>query len=383
MVVLTGFASTLFNGLLFLLVLSIVVVVHELGHFWVARWCGVKVEAFSLGFGPEIFAWTDRLGTRWRWALVPLGGYVRFAGDMNAASVADSGALAAMSEDERRSTLQAKSVGQRAAIVAAGPIANFLLSITVLTALYAVVGRTELAPMVGEFTSDSAAAQSGLQVGDRILEIDGSRVTSFMDILPLVVTRAGEHLKITVQRSDKVLDFDVVPRFEQKETDLGIERSGRLGIKPDRSPQNAYHVDLNVGQAFLWSLETNRMIVTQTLSFFGRLLTGHEYIDQISGVARMANAVAESASFGFADLVARLALISASIGLLNLFPIPVLDGGHLVFFAFEALRGRPLPEKVQDFGFRVGITLVLALMLVANGNDLIHYGGRFLSGWVR
>eukprot|EP01037_Dinobryon_pediforme_P019840 gene19840-20333_t len=143
---------------------------------------------------------------------------------------------------------------------------------------------------------------SGLQVGDRILEIDGSRVTSFMDILPLVVTRAGEHLKITVQRSDKVLDFDVVPRFEQKETDLGIERSGRLGIKPDRSPQNAYHVDLNVGQAFLWSLETNRMIVTQTLSFFGRLLTGREYIDQISGVARMANAVAESASFGFADL---------------------------------------------------------------------------------
>jgi len=389
MVLLSGAVSFVLYGMLYLLVLGIVVVVHEYGHFIVGRWCGVKIEAFSLGFGPELVGWVDRRGTRWRVALIPLGGYVRFAGDANAASVPDANALAGMAPEERAGTLQSKSVAQRAAIVAAGPAANFILSIVILTALFAVVGKQDLAPIVGGFglnatdAAASAARAAGIQVGDRIEAIDGEKINNFYQILPLVSTRAGEHVKVTVDRAGKTLDFDVVPKLLQRETELGVERRGLLGITPDSSPANTHHDNLDVPQAFVQSLTTNWQIVTQTLQFFGRLLTGHEYVDQISGVARMAQAVAESASFGFADLVLRVALISTSIGLLNLFPIPVLDGGHLVFFFFEAIRGRPLPERIQDVGFRIGMTLVLTLMLVANGNDLIHYGGRFLANWVR
>jgi regulator of sigma E protease len=382
MIFLTGTVSVVLYGLLYLVVLGIVVVVHEYGHFIVGRWCGVKVEAFSIGFGPELFGWVDRRGTRWRVAAIPLGGYVRFAGDANAASIPDAGALAMMAPEERSVTLQSKSVAQRAAIVAAGPIANFLLSIVILTGLYTSVGWTEIAPIVGSFSEDSAAQAAGLKVGDRIEAIDGSKIDSFMQILPLVATRAGDHLKVTVLRDGQTLDFDVVPKLLQRETDLGVERRGLLGIGSDNSPVNVHHEGLNIPEAFVKAIDTNWQIVTQTLQFFGRLFTGHEYVDQISGVARMAHAVAESASFGFGDLLARVAMISASIGLLNLFPIPVLDGGHLVFFLFEAIRGKPLPERVQDVGFRIGMTLVLALMLVANGNDLIHYGGRFLANWV-
>ncbi len=382
MVFLSGAIAFVLYGLLYLLVLGIVVVVHEYGHFIVGRWCGVRIEAFSLGFGPELFGWVDRRGTRWRVALVPLGGYVRFAGDANAASVPDANALAAMTPEDREGTLQSKSVAKRAAIVAAGPIANFILSIAILTALYASVGRLDRAAIVGGFGENSAAKEAGLQVGDRIEAIDGTKIDNFMQILPIVSTRTGDHLKVTVERGGKLIDYDVVPKLLRLDTDLGVERRGILGITSDTSPANTRHENLDLPAAFVQSLDTNWQIVTQTVQFFGRLLTGHEYVDQISGVARMAHAVAESASFGFADFVARLAFISASIGLLNLFPIPVLDGGHLVFFFFEAIRGRPLPERVQDVGFRIGMTLVLTLMLVANGNDLIYYGGRFLANWV-
>lgn len=383
MFLLSGTVSFVLYGLLYLAVLGVVVVVHEYGHFIVGRWCGVTIEAFSLGFGPELFGWVDKRGTRWRVSAIPLGGYVRFAGDLNAASAPDPEALQRMSEVERRGTLQSKSVAQRAAIVAAGPIANFLLSIILLTGIYASVGHLVLQPVVGGFSENSAAEAAGLKLGDRIADINGEKITSFLQILPIVATRAGEHVKITVDRKGEMLQFDVVPRLMEKQTDLGVERRGLLGITADNSPANARHENLTVPQAFVQSLATNWQIVTQTVSFFGRLLTGHEYVDQISGVARMAHAVADSASFGIVDLIARVAFISTSIGLLNLFPIPVLDGGHLVFFFFEAIRGKPLPDRVQDVGFRIGMTLVLALMLVANGNDLIYYGGRLLSGWAR
>ena len=385
MALMSGPLSFVLYALLYLLVLAVVVVVHELGHFWVGRWCGVKVDAFSFGFGPELLSWTDRHGTRWRWAVVPLGGYVKFAGDANAASVADGEAIEAMSEAERSVTLQGKSVAQRAAIVAAGPIANFLLSILVLTALYLAVGKDEsiLPPTVGGFSEKSAAADAGMKIGDRIVSIDGVTVETFMDLPLQVMNRAGDQLHLVVKRGDERLEFDIVPRLDQTETSLGVRRRGLLGIQPVQQPETIRHIDLGLGGAVVQAVETNWMIVTQTLGFFKRLFTGHEYIDQLSGVARMAHVVADAAQFGLAEVLARLAFISTSIGLLNLFPIPILDGGHLVFYAFEAIRGRPLPERVQEFGFRVGLTLVLALMIIANGNDLIHYGGRFLSNWVR
>ena len=382
MEILTGSLMYVLYGLLYLVVLGIVVVVHEYGHFIVGRWCGVTIEAFSLGFGPELAGWVDRRGTRWRIAAIPLGGYVRFAGDANAASAPDQDAIASMTPEQKANTLQSKSVAQRSAIVAAGPIANFLLSIAILTVLYAVVGKFERAPIIGSFPENSAAQAAGLQIGDRLEAVDGTHISDFMQIPILVATRTGDHIKVTVERAGQLLDYDVVPRLSQRETELGVERRGLLGIVADNSPANARLVSLSLSGAFVESLKFNWQIVTQTLKFFGRLLTGHEYVDQLSGVARMAHAVAESASFGFADLVARLAVISASIGLLNLFPIPILDGGHLVFYLFEAIRGRPLPPRVQDVGFRIGMTLVLTLMLVANGNDLIHYGGRFLATWV-
>ncbi|MDR3375647.1 MAG: RIP metalloprotease RseP [Ancalomicrobiaceae bacterium] len=383
MAVLGGIASIVLYGALYILVLGIVIVVHELGHFLVGRWCGVRIETFSLGFGRELAHWIDRRGTRWRVAAFPLGGYVKFAGDLNAASVADDEAIAAMSPEERAGTLQAKSVGARAAIVAAGPIANFVLALVVLTGLYLVVGRYDLAPIVGSFVENSAAEAAGVKVGDRIVAIDGTRIDSFLQIWPLVTNRTGEHLALSVERGGVELNFDVVPRLQEKETDLGVQRRGLIGIAPDNAPGNLHHVDLGPWGAFLEACSTIKLIVNQTLGFFGRLFSGHEYVDQLSGVARMAHLVAASAQMGFGVLVEQLAFLSVSIGLLNLFPIPVLDGGHLVFYFFEAIRGRPLSERVQDVGLRIGLTFVLALMLVANGNDLIHYGGRLLSNWVR
>lgn len=369
--------ATLSYGVPFLFVLTIVVFIHELGHFQVARWCGVSIRAFSIGFGPELIGWNDRHGTRWRIAAVPLGGYVKFEGDDNAASVPDRAAIAAMTPAERAVSFQAQPVWKRAAIVAAGPVANFILAIAIFTGVYAYEGRWMVLPVVGEVVQGGAAEAAGVKAGDRIVAIDGTAIGSFSDIIRVVAGSAGEKLTLRVDRAGQTLDLDMTPRMSAEQTSLGVQRRGMLGIRASADPANRVLQRFTPTQAFAEGVAQNWFIVEQTVAFFGRLFSGREHIDQISGIGRIAQASGETAKLGFVALVMWLGYISTSIGLLNLLPIPVLDGGHLVFYAIEAVRGRPLSERAQDFGFRVGLALVLMLMVVANWNDVLHFASKF------
>jgi regulator of sigma E protease len=363
-------------GVPFLFVLTIVVFIHELGHFQVARWCGVAIRTFSIGFGPELFGWNDRHGTRWRVAAIPLGGYVKFEGDDSAASTPDHDKLAAMTPEQRAVSFQGQPIAKRAAIVAAGPIANFILAIAIFTAVYASEGRTVLLPVVGDVTEGGVAAAAGIKPGDRIEAINGTPIGNFTDIIRVVAGSAGESLAVRIDRDGKAMDLTLVPRMTALDTSLGVQRRGMLGIRASSDPAHRVQQTYSVPGALREGVAQNWMIVEQTMGFFGRLFTGREHIDQISGIGRIAQASGETAKLGFVALIVWLAYISTSIGLLNLLPIPVLDGGHLVFYAIEAVRGRPLSERAQDFGFRVGLALVLMLMIVANWNDVLHFASK-------
>lgn len=369
-------STTVGYGLPFLFVLTVVVFVHEFGHFQVGRWCGVDVKTFSIGFGPELFGWNDKHGTRWRVAAIPLGGYVKFKGDENAASMPDTAAVAAMSESDRARSFPAQSVAKRAAIVVAGPVANFILAVSIFTIVFAWEGRWIVLPVVGEVIADGAAAEAGVLAGDRVTAIDGVAIGGFTDIIRHVAGNVGEKLVVTVERDGRVLDLTVVPQLKEQQTDLGVQRRGMLGILASRDPAHRIQQHYTPIEAFGEGVKQNWYIAEQTVAFFGRLFTGREHLDQISGVGRIAQASGDTAKLGLVALILWVGYISTSIGLLNLLPIPVLDGGHLVFYAVEAVRGRPLSERAQEFGFRVGFALVLALMLVANWNDVLHFASK-------
>jgi regulator of sigma E protease len=355
----------------FLVVLTIVVFIHELGHFLAARACGIDVSAFSIGFGPELIGWNDRRGTRWKVCALPLGGYVKFVDDENAASMPDRAALDALTPEERGRTFQGKPVWQRAIVVAAGPLANFILSIAIFAAVYAGEGRRVLLPYVAEVIPNSAAEAAGIKAGDRIVSVDGQPVAYFDEIVRRVVGSAGQVMTIGLERGGETLQVTLTPRQSAEQTSLGVQRRGLIGIRgaPDKVETLSYTPLEAVGEA----AKQNWLIAEQTFGFFGRLFTGRENIDQISGLGRIAQASGETAKLGLVSLIVWTAFISTSIGILNLLPIPVLDGGHLVFYAIEALRGRPVPERAQEYGFRIGLALVLMLMIVANGNDVMHF----------
>lgn len=357
----------------FLFVLTLVIFFHELGHFLVARWTGVKVLAFSIGFGPEIFGFDDRRGTRWRFAAIPLGGYVRFAGDENAGSAPDIATLEGMSPAERRSSFFFAPLPARAAIVSAGPIANFLLAIAIFAGVFMVAGRPVTDAVVDEVEPGSAAAEAGFAPGDLVVDIDGAKISSFGDMQRIVETSADRTLKVTVERGGAPVALQATPRLREISDGFGNKmRIGLLGIKRSTNPQNV-RVErygpleaLGAGAQETWSQ------VTRTASYLGRMVVGREPTDQIGGPIRIAKTSGDFASLGFAALLSLAAILSVSIGLLNLVPIPMLDGGHLLFYAIEAVRGRPLGPKVQEMGMRIGLALVLALMIFATWNDIVH-----------
>ena len=358
----------------FLFVLTIVVFFHELGHFLVARWCGVAVKVFSVGFGPELVGFNDRHGTRWRLSAVPLGGYVKFLGDENAASVTDRAAVDAMSAEDRGRSFAAKGVGARAAIVAAGPLANFLLAILIFTAIFSIYGRETLTPRVDSVVEGSAAEAAGLQTGDLVLSIDGQEIASFTDLQRIVTVMAGEELAVSVLRGNDEVTLNVVPELRELTDRFGnTQRVGVLGITRNATGPEDIVTETYSVPAALWLATKETWFVTErTLSYLGAVIVGRESADQLGGPIRVAEVSAQVATIGFIALINLAAILSISIGLINLFPIPMLDGGHLVFFAFEAIRGRPLSERVQEIGFRIGLAAVLMLMIFATWNDIIH-----------
>jgi len=359
----------------FLFVLTIIVFVHELGHFLVARWCGIKVLVFSVGFGPEIAGFNDRHGTRWKVSAIPLGGYVKFFGDENAASVPDQDKVAAMTADERRVSFFHKSVGARAAVVAAGPIANFLLAIAIFATIFTIYGKQETAPRVDEVVAGTAAADAGFKPGDLVLSINGRAIESFREMQEIVSLSAGEPLDFVVERGGAQVPLRATPRLVVDKDIFGnVHRIGRLGVSQTNSPQDIKTVKFSPLGGLREAVRQTWFVIDQTFAYLGKLVVGRASTNQLGGPLRIAQMSGQAASLGFATLMNWAGLISVSIGLLNLFPIPLLDGGHLLFYAFEAIRGRPLSERVQEFGFRIGLAIIVMLMIFTVWNDLSHFG---------
>ena len=363
--------STLFfNTVPFVCVLTIVVFFHEMGHFLVGRWCGVKVEAFSLGFGPELAHYTDRKGTRWRLALLPLGGYVKFHGDANGASVPDDHALAAMPAGERSETLFGQGVAKRAAIVAAGPIANFIVAVVALAGLLHFNGQIVIDPQVGSVMPGSAAAAAGFKAGDRLLAIDGVPLASFEDMQRIVQADEGSPLTFLLRRGDVELPLTATPRRQVLQTRFGAMTTSVLGLTADASPAYVHTRRYGLLQSVGKGVSETWVVIEGTGHYLKGLVTGRESTDQLSGPIRIAQVSGQVAHLGVAPLVNLAAILSISIGLLNLLPIPLLDGGFLLFFALEAVRGKALPERTQQVGFRIGLTFVAVLTIFAAFNDI-------------
>lgn len=354
----------------FLVILSVLVFVHELGHFWVARRCGVRVEVFSIGFGPELFGITDRHGTRWKFSALPLGGYVKMFGHTETVTEPD-GRERPMTLDERAVSFHFKRLSQRAAIVAAGPVANFLFAIVALAVLFAVYGQQFSSPVIGGVVAGSPAEQAGLLPGDRILSLNGREIGRFEDIAQVVQLGLDKPLDITVERDGRELSLVAVPEVVESTDAFGnTHRIGRLGITSSGAGEIVRYDPFHA----VWAatVETYRMSVS-TLEAVWQMITGMRSSEELGGVLRIAKMSGDVTQSGVAAAIGFAALLSINLGLINLFPVPLLDGGHLAFYAVEALRGRPLGPRAQEWGFRIGLVLVLALFVFATHNDLMSF----------
>jgi regulator of sigma E protease len=373
-----GWLSAFGGGLVgylipFLFVLTLVVFFHELGHFLIARWCGIRVLTFSIGFGPELVGFYDRYGTRWKVSAVPLGGYVKFLGDENAASATDHQAVEKLSEADKREAFISQKVGSRAAVVAAGPIANFILAIVIFAAIFALFGKQSTSARVDTVQPASAAAKAGFQTGDLVLSIDGNKVDSFSDMQRVVSESAGVTLTIEVERGGAHQTIKAIPDLKEVKDGFGNKhRIGVLGISRSMLPGDIKVEHVNPLRAVVMGVQETWFVVDRTISYIGGIFAGREAADQLGGPIRIAQVSGQVATAGFVPLLHLAAVLSVSIGLLNLFPIPLLDGGHLLFYLVEAVRGRPLSERAQEFGFRIGLAIVVMLMIFATFNDILR-----------
>ncbi len=357
----------------FLFVLSIVVFFHEFGHFIVARLCGVRVLVFSIGFGPELGGFNDRHGTRWKISAIPLGGYVKFFGDENAASVPETARLDSMDGGERAESFHFQPVRKRAAIVAAGPLANFILAIVIFAAIFGIYGKQSMSARVDSVQPDSAAATAGFQTGDVVLAINGKSVEDFADMQRVVSESAGEELDIKVDRKGTPLVLKATPALKEVKDNFGnVHRIGILGISRSMDASDMKFQPVSPPQAVWMGVQETWFVIDRTLSYIGGVIVGREAADQLGGPIRIAQISGQVATIGFVALIHLAGVLSVSIGLLNLFPIPLLDGGHLLFYSIEALRGRPLSERAQEVGFRIGLAIVVMLMIFATFNDIVH-----------
>ena len=352
----------------FLLLLGPLVTVHELGHYLVGRWFGVKAEAFSIGFGKELLGWTDKRGTRWKIAAIPLGGYVQFAGDMNPASVPDNEALAQASEEERASSFHCKPLWQRALIVFAGPATNLLVTIAIFATFNATYGKFEANNEIARFADVSAAREAGMQVGDRIISIDGEATEEFADIGPMVLMYPGETIQIEFERDGTTQTLPVKIGESVESDRFGNEsRVGRLGVysgEPNITPVGPIDsVTLALDQS--WGLV--KMMVTG----IGQIIVGDRSVQELGGPIKIAKYSGEQLSLGPEAFVSFAALISINLAFINLLPIPALDGGHLAFYAAEAVRRKPVSPRGMELAYRTGVVAVLMLMVFVTVNDIV------------
>jgi len=354
--------------IVFLAILTVVVFVHEMGHYTVARWCGVKIETFSIGFGPELFGWYAKSGTRWRVSALPLGGYVKMFGDADPASTPDNNRE--FTDAEKAVAFQHKNVWQRMAVVVAGPAANFIFGIVALAILLSVYGEPRNAPVIDQVQEGSAAAEVGLQKGDRVVEAAGQQVKTWQDLQKIIQMSVGEPIPLVITRDQQRVDLLAHPQIKEI-TDLfgNVHKTPLLGILPDSAATEL--VRFNPATALAESVTQTWDMVTGTLKGIGQMITGQRDSSEVGGPLRIAKGAGAAAKIGLGGIAYYIILLSINLGLFNLFPVPLLDGGHLLFYVIEAVRGRPLGQKAQEYGFRLGLFLVFALMLFTTRNDLL------------
>ena len=352
----------------FLIVISIVVFVHEFGHYWVARRCGIRVLTFSLGFGPEIFGWNDKWGTRWKVSWIPMGGYVKMFGDADPASTPDP-TVHAMNEEEKKVAFFHQHVDKRIAVVFAGPAFNYIFAVIVLAFLFALQGQPYSPPNVSQVTENSAAALGGMKVGDHVLSVDKENVDRFEDIKRIVALNAGTPMPVEVERNGDKITLTVTPEITTITDRFGSEHKiGRIGIMSEKLEYQKWPPLRAIKEAVreTWNISTG------TLRAIGQMIMGTRGTEELGGPLRIAEMSGHVAEDGVASLILLMALLSINLGLINLFPVPLLDGGHIAYYLYERFRGKPLSETWQENGARVGMALVLSLMVFATWNDLVH-----------
>ena len=360
----------------FIFLILVVVFVHEYGHYYYAKKYGVGVTDFSIGFGKEVFGWNDNSGTRWKICWIPLGGYVKFFGDRNVFSQADQEEmLKKYNTEERKKLFVLKPLYQRSIIVAAGPIANFILAIVIFLSIYMFIGKDLTPAMVAEVQKDSPAEMAGIMKNDIILEIDGTEVESILDVSKLIMMSTSEIIDFKVSRYDQSVFLEVKPNIVQSEDNLGNKTSKRMiGIKLSPYNNKINHVKLGPARALYYSFTEVYFVVTSSLKYLTSIIGGSGDSSQLGGPIRIAKITGQVAEYGFIPFLSIMAYISISLGLINLFPIPLLDGGHLMFYGFEKVLGRPLSQKTQEGFFRIGMFLLIFLMFFATYNDLKDLG---------
>ena len=355
----------------YVVILSLLVFVHEMGHYLAGRWSGIRILAFSVGFGPELVGYTDSHGTRWKISAIPLGGYVRFFGDADAASRPDGSMAEELSDEERAQTLNGAKLWKRAVTVAAGPLANFLLAIVIFAVMFGTMGKPVSDPVVADIKPGSAAEAAGIQRGDVLLALDGRTIETFDDVVRYITMRPEVPVEVTVRRNGEEIDFNLVPQRAVTSDRFGNEMEvGQIGIITDQQAGNFRIVELSPIAAVWEGVRQTGHIITGTFDYIGNMIAGRMNADQLGGPVRVVQASGEMATLGVIALLNLAAVLSVSLGLLNLFPVPVLDGGHLVLYAIEAVRGRPMGQGAQEIAFRIGMAMILSLMVFATWNDI-------------
>ena len=380
----------------FVLVLSVLIFIHEMGHFLAARWAGVKVEVFSIGFGGELYGFDDRYGTRWRVSAIPLGGYVKMFGEGDVITGIDDTEDRPMTDEEKKVSFHHKPLSKRTAIVAAGPAANFLFAVILFAFMSAVLGLPKPYAVIGEVMNDSAAEESGFEVGDEVMAINGEPIQWFEELSQIVAVNANNSLIFSVNRDGSAISIKATPRtvsmreFSEK---LGVEEDesdddvksgndiqaarstddenssrGLLGVRPH--PDFVEQIRKDPLTSMWVGVKQTYIISERILGVVGEMLSGERSSKELGGVISIAQYSGEAVQNGAITILTFMAALSINLGLINLFPVPMLDGGHLVYYIFEALRGRPLSQQIQEYGFRFGMILVLMLMIFATWNDL-------------
>lgn len=355
----------------FLVVLTVIVFVHELGHYLVARWNGIAIQTFSIGFGRELVGFTDKHGTRWRISAIPLGGYVRFVGDMNASSMPDPEVIANAPPEVRKRLFVNKNVWQRIAVVVAGPAANVLFTFFILYALLVGFGRYTISPVIDEVTAGSVAAEAGLVSGDLVLAVDGYKVRGFEDVQRLVATAPERPVTMLIERDGREQTIVLIPESAVSTDRFGNQhRVGRIGVGKDIDATDVTVYRPGPVEAVGMTFEEIRFIIDRTAAFLGDFFVGRGDVEQLGGPVKVAQVSGQVASLGIVALINLMALLSLNIGIFNLLPIPMLDGGHLLYYAVEAVRGRPLSQRMQELGYRFGLAVVFTLTVFTLINDI-------------